>query len=273
MKIHFLSDIHLEHSPWRTDWDLSSLACDVHVFAGDIGVGLQGIDFALRLNRPVIYVFGNHEYYGERPMAELWAAAKAKVAGTSVHLLDNEDVVIGDTRFLGSTLWTDFAVHGEDQQAHMMAYARATVSDYGYILVSRELPAVFDRLDPVPSFKGTKLTPDGVLARHRAARRFLEEKLATPAPGITRTVVVTHHAPHPKSLAYGEALSRSDAAYASELGDLVARADLWIHGHVHEIKDYRLDTGGQVVCNCRGYRDHGAQAVEGFVWNQVIELA
>jgi predicted phosphodiesterase len=271
MKIHFLSDIHLEQHHWRKAWDLSSIECDVHVLAGDIGVGLQGIEFALTLPRPVIYVFGNHEYYGQRTLAELWEKAREKVAGSHVHLLENNSVTVGDTNFLGCTLWTDFAILGEDQQTQMMRYARSVMNDYGYILVDRKRPAIYDRLDPIPSVKGTKLTPGMVLERHRASRRFLAENLAAPAPGL-RTVVVTHHAPHAKSLPCGEAVSRADAAYASDLGELVAQADLWIHGHVHEIRDYVLDTGGRVVCNCRGYRDSGVNAVEGFMWNKVVEL-
>ena len=62
MKIHILSDLHTEFaefSPPDTD-------ADVVVLAGDIGVGLGGIEWAASKfpKVPVIYVPGNHEYYG-----------------------------------------------------------------------------------------------------------------------------------------------------------------------------------------------------------------
>ena len=60
MKIQFFSDIHLEFG----EFDIPATDADVIVAAGDIGVGLQGIEWLKRFNRPTIYVAGNHEYYG-----------------------------------------------------------------------------------------------------------------------------------------------------------------------------------------------------------------
>jgi len=77
MRLHVISDVHLEFQKWRSAWGIRTLDCGVHVLAGDIGVGLSGITWALRVfTHPVIYVFGNHEYYGQRPMTELLAKAK-----------------------------------------------------------------------------------------------------------------------------------------------------------------------------------------------------
>lgn len=112
MKIHILSDLHLEFGGLR----LPEADADVTVLAGDIGVGLQGIEWALQaipFHQPVIYVMGNHEFYGQRSMPELWKKAREKVAGTHVHLLENEAVEIGGVRFLGATLWTDFDLFGD----------------------------------------------------------------------------------------------------------------------------------------------------------------
>ena len=72
MKIHILSDIHLEFGKWRRTQDVNAIDADVTILAGDIGVGLSGIDWALTFRRPVIYVLGNHEFYGQRPMETLF---------------------------------------------------------------------------------------------------------------------------------------------------------------------------------------------------------
>ena len=47
----------------------------------------------------------------------------------------------------------------------------------------------------------------------------------------------------------GEALN---AAFVSNLSELLLKADLWIHGHVHDSFDYRV-AGCRLVANPRGY--------------------
>ena len=46
------------------------------------------------------------------------------------------------------------------------------------------------------------------------------------------------------------------AAYASHLDDFVAESGalLWIHGHLHTQKDYKIGNT-RVICNPRGYPD------------------
>lgn len=111
MKIHILSDLRFEFGRWPKGIDVNAIDADVTVLAGDIGVGLEGIGWALTNNRPVIYVMGNHEFYGQCPMNDLWRKAREKVADTHIHLLENESVLIDDphnpgecVRFIGATL-------------------------------------------------------------------------------------------------------------------------------------------------------------------------
>lgn len=62
MRIRILSDIHIEFEPYRP----SEVEADLVILAGDIGVGLDGIRWAQRHfpDLPVVYIAGNHEYYG-----------------------------------------------------------------------------------------------------------------------------------------------------------------------------------------------------------------
>src|SRR3546814_8149246 len=83
-----------------------------------------------------------------------------------------------------------------------------------------------------------KLRPADTLSWHRVQRRWLEQRLAVPFAG--RTVVITHMAPSLQSV---DAVYRCDlvsAAFASRLDALVAKADLWVHGHMHNSLDYRI---------------------------------
>ena len=62
MKLHILSDLHLEFGPFEpppTD-------AQVVILAGDIHVRTLGITWARKTfpHQEVIYVAGNHEFYG-----------------------------------------------------------------------------------------------------------------------------------------------------------------------------------------------------------------
>jgi len=42
MKLHILSDVHLEFGKWPRNVDVNAIDADVTILAGDIGVGLEG---------------------------------------------------------------------------------------------------------------------------------------------------------------------------------------------------------------------------------------
>lgn len=284
MRIHLLSDLHFEFQRWRRAWNLDAINADVHVLAGDIGVGLEGIQWALAsFSKPVIYILGNHEYYGQRPMTELLEKARQKTSGTHVHLLENESVVIDGIRFLGCTLWTDFCLFGAERQLEMMEIAAEGMTDFSTIHVNakglRNTPrSVCD--GGASRRTGDRLTPEQVLQMHLASRRFIEQQLALQTTSENgdktwaKTVVVTHHAPSGLSLHAAEATSALSVAYASPLDDLVARSDLWLHGHVHAIRDYQIgaNQGGRVVVNARGYKDHCGSTGNAFDPFRIIEI-
>lgn len=271
MKLHILSDVHLEFGKWPKAIDVNAIDADVSILAGDIGVGLEGLEWALTFDRPVIYVMGNHEFYGQRTMTELWRKAREKVADTHVHLLENESILIPDPtragesiRFLGATLWTDFSAIGPEKQEQCITAAKQSMSDYSAIYVSKRGRAVSE-----PGYAsqhvGDRLTPRKTLSMHYETRDFLEHELARqPDPmGLgeawAKTVVVTHHAPSGKSLTYGKPISNGDTCYVSNLDHLAAMADLWVHGHIHVSVDYAIPPGGEsgrVVSNPRGYVGH-----------------
>jgi len=234
MKLHVLSDLHLGFQPFgqpRTDADLV-------VLAGDIARPREAVAWALEFTRPVLYVAGNHEFYGgsiEGTLADL----KRLCEGTHVHLLDDSEVVLDGVRFLGTTLWTDFELFGAgDQKAAAMAAATRLLRDFSRITLSESAVAAF--------------TPDDAAALFKRHAGWLGTKLAEPHDGPT--VVITHHSPSPKSIHPRFADSLLNACFVSDLESLAGagRAQLWIHGHTHDSFDYRLN-GTRVVCNPRGY--------------------
>lgn len=230
MKLHILNDLHIEFedfAPPVTD-------ADVVILAGDIGVGLDGLRWveARFPDRPVIYVPGNHEFYHHdiTLIDELMAQAP-----DHIHVLNDNPVVLNGVRFLGSILWTDFALFGEADKFFAMQQARQGMADFSII-----------------QNHGQRFMPEDAIQLHTASRDWLTAMLAEPFDG--KTVVVTHHAPSSRSVHPRYARDLLTPAFASNLENLMDsdHLALWIHGHMHDSFDYEI-LGTRVVCNPRGY--------------------
>ena len=236
MKIHLLSDLHLEHSHRHPPFVLPSTDADIVVLAGDIDNGTRAIDWAEDTfpGRTVLYVPGNHEYYD----AELQPAAAALKAramlSPNVRLLDNDELVIDGVRFLGSTLWTDFALMGPEKMDQVISESRKYVVDFRKIRLG-----------------GDFLTPQQTIDLHRDAIAFLQSRLDLPFAG--KTVVITHHAPHPASVHPRWSGNLVNAAFVSDLTRLLGKSALWFHGHTHDSFDFNVN-GTRVLANPMGYR-------------------
>jgi len=234
VRIRVLSDLHIEFE----DWAPPPVEADVIILAGDIHVGVRGVEWAQRRfpHTPVVYIAGNHEFYGAR-LEDLRQDLVRRGRECGVNVLDGDEVVIGGARILGATLWTDFALHGSDAAAlnRAMADARRGMHDYRVIRHA----------------DGAPLCPEDTRALHLQQLHWLGGKLGEPFTGPT--VVVTHHLPHSRSIHAKYAGSRLNPAFASDLGGLFGPpVALWVHGHTHESIDY-VEDGTRVVCNPRGY--------------------
>jgi predicted phosphodiesterase len=231
MKIHILSDLHLEFGHWAppaTDADVTVLPGDIHTKGRAVAWALQQFD------HPVIFVPGNHDYYGGS-LGHTLEKMRAAARGTHVHVLQDEAVVIDGVRFLGGTLWTDYRLTGNEPLAQWDAQQ------------------VMNDFKKVRDDKFSRLRAATLAARHARTRAFFTAQLAEPFAG--KTVVVSHHAPSELSIAecYRGQAGHLNAAYASRLEHLFGdHLDLWVHGHTHHSFDYRL-YGTRVVCNPRGY--------------------
>jgi Icc-related predicted phosphoesterase len=242
MKIQVLSDLHLE---FGHPFEVTRTNADVVVLAGDIHLGTAGIRWAQATfsDQPVVYVAGNHEFY-KHHWTKLLVELRRAAAGSNVHFLEDDEVLLGGLRFLGCTLWTDFALLGEEQRQDAMLEAEANMSDYKKIRAPRVRPGFKDDY--------SKLKPIQTLARFRRSLEFLEKRLRISFDGPT--VVVTHHLPSQGPVHSRYAGSLASAAYASDLTNLIGRCkpNAWIHGHVHVSMDYQVGLT-QMVCNPRGY--------------------
>lgn len=230
MKLHILSDVHIEFD----DFEPPETDADMVILAGDIGVGLGGLSWAERHfpDRSVIYVPGNHEYYGHD--ISLTTALK-NGAPENVTVLSDDMLVVDDVRFLGSTLWTDFRLHGEGEAWFARQQARQSMNDFVNIRHGER------------TFR-----PEDSVVLHEASRAWLVGRLEQEFDGPT--VVVTHHLPASSSIAKRYTNDPLNPAFASSLEPLIEQYQpaLWVHGHTHQAFDYALFET-RVVCNPRGY--------------------
>jgi Icc-related predicted phosphoesterase len=69
-----------------------------------------------------------------------------------------------------------------------------------------------------------------------------------------RSIIVSHHAPSPKSLINFRHEDKVKNAYASNLEPFMRRFKpvLWMHGHHHQSIDYQVDQT-RIISNPRGY--------------------
>ncbi|MDD5300904.1 MAG: metallophosphoesterase [Gallionella sp.] len=250
LKLHILSDMHLEFStfePPATD-------ADVVVLAGDIGKETNGINWARSAfpDKNILYVPGNHEFYGaDRP--ETLAAIRAAAQECGVHLLDEDEVVINGVRFLGCTLWTDFRLFGEAEKPFAMLAGQQGLNDFRVIQ------------------EGSSgcFSPSKSVELHEKSLAWLKTKLDEPFDG--KTVAVTHHLPSMRSVVDRFKGSQLSACFASELDYLFGKMALWIHGHTHDNLDYEAN-GTRVICNPRGYVTYNCQENFDFKPGLVIEI-
>ncbi len=249
MKIQILSDLHTEFAAFT----IPKTDADVLVLAGDIGNKLSGLEHALKTSEiPVVYVAGNHEYYGAA-IPKLTGELQDLARGSQVHFLENDAFVFQDVRFLGCTLWTDFEIVGLEHHALAMWGAQQKMADYRLI---RKSPK-FSRLRPVDT-----------AALHFASLKWLKQQLELPFVG--HTVVVTHHSPSAKAFNPKFQSDLLSAAFASNLEPLIesSKIDLWIYGHTHHNADFTHGST-QILSNQRGYP---GERVVGFNPNLVLEL-
>jgi predicted phosphohydrolase len=272
-RILYMSDLHLEMESFRLavpGWGdflarhrkvarhpsrgpmLNSVGkVDLVVLAGDIHNGLRGIVYAEQvgkyLDAPVVMVAGNHEYY-HHDMATLLPAFQETLGKAKhVHFLENNAVsfTLGGgqkIKFLGCTLWTDFALHGAPEVS--MHNAELAMNDYRFIDLNS---------DP--------LIPQNTRDFHTTSLAWLHRELDATEPNVKR-IVITHHAP--SGLVLGKRTGSIAPAYGSEIIGQFSdkKLDAWIHGHTHFRHETILD-GIPLVSAPRGYVGHdGAKALQ-----------
>lgn len=253
----YWSDIHREivkvPLPEPTA-DCPAGSIDAILVAGDLNAKGLHIEDAKLIQDvwgvPVVMIRGNHERYGsvwqdfEADEAARLTAAAAD--GYDIRMLNCAETIIGDTRILGCTLWTDYEILGDAEK--MMLGARYVMNDYRKI-GWREA----DGTERV-------LIPEDTVALHAKESAWLMGELAKPFEG--RTLVMTHHLPAPEVLSAEARRGDYAPGYVSDLREafLGQKIDAWITGHTHQATHGFMEgLQGPIAftANMRGYAGAG----------------
>lgn len=274
MKFRLMSDLHLEfglarpkdHNPVQLEDDKYTTL----ILAGDVCTGLdaEGFLFAMcKRFHKVVYVLGNHEFYHKEynKLRRQWNDYPG--LPSNFILLDDHTVVIDDpyeagkqARLVGGTLWTDF--NSQDYVA--MHRARGGMNDF-YCIKFKETP----ERDGSKGYRKRKFLPEDTVRAHKQTLFAITETVRVPFDGPT--VVVTHHLPHPLCVSAEFKGDPLNAAYVTNLDDVIADNDIavWCHGHTHTNVDVEIH-GTRILCNPRGYVPHDLNP--GFIDDLTFEV-
>ena len=243
MRLQLLSDLHLETEVCDPE---PAPDAELLVLAGDIDSSWAGLEKFRGWPVPVLFVAGNHEYDG-REMTDAAPALRARCEQIGLRLLERESrVLVGRDgrriRFVCTTRWSDFDLFGTQGRERAMRAARY------FVRIMRA------------TRHGAPLDAAAVRDEALVCRAWLQAELMRPAGEWDKTVVVTHFAPSLKSADPRYGRQPGTASFCNADDDLLPRADLWLHGHLHCQFDYAVPHPGgatRVVCNSRGHARKG----------------
>jgi predicted phosphodiesterase len=115
MKLWVLSDLHLEFGvPFaqQAPKDADVLVCPGDLLTRGVVPSIEWLASHIEPSLPVVFVAGNHEFYGGSLREGLRDAREAASRYPNLHFLENDAVDISGIRFVGGTLWTDFRLLG-----------------------------------------------------------------------------------------------------------------------------------------------------------------
>lgn len=229
MLVKILSDLHLH--PMQNDHEYIDHGERVCILAGDISEGMRGVNWAIA-NIPyhidVLYVPGNHEYYGH-DYFELNKTFEAhNNSGSHVTVLLNSVIDVKGTTFAGSTLWTDFMVY--NNPIHELDWLHG-LNDSKWI-----------------KYGGRNINVADFKNLNREALEFLN--------GISADVLITHYCPEFSESPKWRGHPLTPGFLTKVPQNIHRKFKYHVHGHTHSSFNYTTPYGTQVLCNPKGYSIH-----------------
>jgi Icc-related predicted phosphoesterase len=233
------SDLHIEFDRWSVTKPKDH--SEILILAGDIAPLNKTylsdfIKACADTHEHVIYVAGNHEYYGGT-LTKAWDEYEVP---SNVYKLENQRIEINGQGFIGCTLWSDLGNPLDALVAKQMMY------DY--------------RAIKTPNY--SKVGPHHTTALHYQSAEYLSKNIQK------GDVVVTHHMPTYACVAAEYKGDPLNPAFVTELSELIEQTEpsMWISGHTHHAFSFMWGKT-RLHCNPRGYPgEKTGFDPEGYVW-------
>ena len=234
MKIRLMSDLHTEFRlPYKTQPLAEYRNEDVLVLAGDIASGSKNtidvIKFFKDQGYPhIVYVPGNHEYYGTSKQ-EFDDKMRDKCAKLdNVHFLNGDSVKLDNVVFIGASLWTNF------NKSHISeTSARRMIADFRLI-------------------KG--FTPQDAIELYYTHLEYIKYQYEQSAG--SQKVIVTHFLPAQQCISprFKADTTGLNDYFANRLDDWIYHMydSTWLFGHIHDVCDFFIGET-RLVANPHGY--------------------
>lgn len=228
MRLHILSDLHLDfHQDGGQEFlrHLNPDSIDVLVLAGDIvnmvrpAQASTVLNLLSRLYPQVVFVPGNHEFYGTTVQNSLGRLESITGSLSNFHWLKTgEPLVIDCRRFLGDTMWFQ-----DTLDSHLY---RHFLNDFTQI----------------GGFEPWVYEQNGLF------EHYLNGTLRE------GDIVVTHHLPSPACISPQYKKSALNRYFVHDMSSLIRKRKpaLWIYGHTHSPADIKIGKT-RVVSNPMGY--------------------
>ena len=189
---------------------------------------------------------------------EVGVALTGRTAGPLI--LSNSETEYEGIKILGTTLYTDFNLYGEDHKEECMAYAQKYMNDFKRITVighreyKQNRDGSWEKLLKKRSNSQIRLfTPQDHAYYFNFSLGFLKQKVQEYKN--KPIIIVTHHAPSPYCISPQYQGSMLNPAFASNLNQFILenpQIRLWCFGHVHSSFDFILGET-RLVCEPFGY--------------------
>lgn len=258
--VRIYSDLHLDFDIPHKNFDFSMLWTPEEletdkqttlILAGDLWHAKKPYDFQeqswlkhiSKRFQYVLIVLGNHDFWGGNFPKEYdnYRKAISQQNMDNVYLLQDNIIKIGNNKFIGGTLWTNYL--NANTTAMEMAES-GLMKDYKYINYG---------------IASQRLRAKHLLSAHIKTKNFIFTN-AIKEYSEQKIWVITHHLPTIRSIPekYIDT-NRSKSLYENALyySDLDAeikkvQIDYWIHGHTHYYQEYTIGKT-IIMSNPRGY--------------------
>ena len=265
--LQYASDLHLELRKYRTIPTIQPIKEGKSYLAlcGDIGNPFIStyknfLDIHTKLFAHILIVSGNHEYYTgrkQRTMKNIDDEIERIVSEyENITYLNMNRIIIGRTKFIGCTLWSDVS--------EIETIAENIMNDYKHIFI--DFPGIDGRFEYISGFyknqkkliraNRKRLKASDVSSIHERMVKWIQNQINKYDPHDRKRkyddiIILTHHAPSFSMMNKSDLYSM---CYGTDCEDMMGSPiKYWISGHTHVSKEMMINETTTCLSNCMGY--------------------